>query len=231
MHVHLRHSGLGPQYSIATLQQSVYTFQFPLPVFKMDLKFCTAELSREREPRLSNRLLYRDSHQATIFFTTIQPDISTFLLIFQKLINILIPNFNIMLRSIFGLYLVTRNGNRRRNFNKYHWFVQLNLVPLIPQKILTISIPNFSIILRDIFGLHLFTGSGNRKVYTDSQRVVIGICGRGPLWQRTIIWHQNYLVAKCSLPLLIFCQNLGQNGRVVLEKMPKKTKFLVAVQD
>ena len=55
-----------------------------------------------------------------------------------------------------------------RNFNKYHWFVQLNLVPLISQKILTISIPNFNIILRDIFGLHLFTGSGNRRVYMDS---------------------------------------------------------------
>ena len=64
--------------------------------------------------------------------------------------------------------MVFNNEAEQRNLNKYHWFVQLNLVPLISQKILTISIPNFNIILRDIFGLHLFTGSGNRKVYTDS---------------------------------------------------------------
>ena len=37
---------------------------------------------------------------------------------------------------------------------------------------------SLSIMLKDIFGLHLFTGSGNRRVYTDSERVLIGICGR-----------------------------------------------------
>ena len=79
---------------------------------------------------------------------------------------------------------------------------------LISQKLLKISIPNFNIILRDIFGLHLFTGSGNRRVYTDSQRVLIGICGRRPLWQTTTIWQQNTLMAKCIIALLLFCQNL-----------------------
>ena len=93
---------------------------------------------------------------------------------------------------------------------------------LISQKLLKISIPNFNIILRDIFGLHLFTGSGNRRVYTDSQRVLIGICGRRPLWQTTTIWQQNTLMAKCIIALLLFCQNLGQIGSVVQEKTPKK---------
>ena len=96
---------------------------------------------------------------------------------------------------------------------------------LISQKLMKILIPNFIIILRDIFSIHLFTGGGNRRVYTDSQRVVIGICGRRPLWQTTTIWHQNSLMAKCIIPILLFCQNLGQNGPVVQEKMPKKLNF------
>ena len=60
-------------------------------------------------------------------------------------------------------------------------------ISFISQKLLKILNSNFSIILRDILGLHLFAGSGNRMVYTDSWRVVIGICGRRPLWQTTTI--------------------------------------------
>ena len=49
-----------------------------------------------------------------------------------------------------------------------------------------ILIQNFNIILEQVVCLHLITGSGHRMVYTDSQRVVIGICGPRPLGQTTI---------------------------------------------
>ena len=50
---------------------------------------------------------------------------------------------------------------------------------------------------------------------------LIGICGGRPLWQTTTIWHQNSLMAKCIIPPLLFCQNLGQVGPVGQEKTSK----------
>ena len=60
---------------------------------------------------------------------------------------------------------------------------------------------------------------------TDSYRIVTGICGRRLLWRTTATWHQNTLVAKCIIPLLLFCRNLGKIGPVVQKKTQKKEIF------
>ena len=79
----------------------------------------------------------------------------------------------------------------------------------------------FSLELLDAEGV--FGPDFDRSTRTHNSN--LGICGRRPLWQTTTIWYQNSLVAKCIIPLLLFCQNLGQIGPVVQEKTPKKTKL------
>ena len=72
----------------------------------------------------------------------------------------------------------------------------------------------FSLELLDAEGV--FGPDFDRSTRTHNSN--LGICGRRPLWQTTTIWYQNSLLAKCTIPLLLFSQNL-------------KSKFFVAVKE
>ena len=72
-------------------------------------------------------------------------------------------------------------------------------------KNIKISIPNFI----NIFGHHV------KHQKREPQGVHRQLEGFNRNLQTTTIWHPHSLVAKCIIPLLLFCQNLGQIGTVL----------------